>query len=121
MHLHCLIAVFICTLSHLNAVHVTNSIYSNLPRSDPVTKLDSLEILKYWNYPGEAHNVITRDGYNLTLHRIPHGKSVTATKGVVFLQHGLLCSSADFLLNLPTESLGFMLADSGYDVWMGEK
>ncbi|KAI6657912.1 Gastric triacylglycerol lipase-like [Oopsacas minuta] len=61
----------------------------------------------------------TEDGYNLTIHRIPHGRNNSvAAKGVVYLQHCLLCSSADFLLNLPSESLGFMLADQGYDVWM---
>ena len=110
-------------LSALNAVSI--SLHENMRETpnklDPVTYLKVLEILSYWGYPGEEHHVITKDGYNLTIHRIPHGKNNSAaTKGVVYLQHCLLCSSADFLLNLPTESLGFMLADVGYDVWMGE-
>jgi lysosomal acid lipase/cholesteryl ester hydrolase len=37
----------------------------------------------------------------------------------VFLQHGLLCSSADWVVLGPGKALGFMLADEGYDVWMG--
>ena len=89
-------------------------------QKDPVTDLKVLQILSYWGYPGEEHHVVTRDGYNLTIHRIPHGRSQPATKGVIFLQHGLLCSSADFILNLPSQSLGFMLADHGYDVWLGK-
>ncbi|KAI6646566.1 Gastric triacylglycerol lipase-like [Oopsacas minuta] len=89
-------------------------------KEDPETHMNVIQILSYWKYPGQEHHVITKDGYNLTIHRIPHGRNNSiATKGVVYLQHCLLCSSADFLLNLPSESLGFMLADQGYDVWMG--
>ncbi|KAG2485847.1 hypothetical protein HYH03_015430 [Edaphochlamys debaryana] len=38
---------------------------------------------------------------------------------VVFLQHGLLDSAAGFLVNGPGRSLAFLLADQGYDVWLG--
>ena len=117
--------------SNLLLVFSLNSLLTALPiqldsgalpslQKDPVTDLKVLQILSYWGYPGEEHHVVTRDGYNLTIHRIPHGRSQSATKGVVYLQHCLLCSSADFLLNLPNQSLGFILADYGYDVWMGK-
>lgn len=73
------------------------------------------EIIRREGYPSEAHVVLTEDGYLLTLHRIP-GKMNSPP---VLLQHGLLGSSADWVLSGPKKALGFILADHGYDVWIG--
>ncbi|XP_054261605.1 gastric triacylglycerol lipase-like [Macrosteles quadrilineatus] len=75
--------------------------------------------IRQHGYPVETHNIITDDGYILTYHRIPHGKQqpYNNTNGKpVLLQHGLVQSGADFVLE--PFSLGYLLADNGFDVWL---
>lgn len=64
----------------------------------------------------------TDDGYILPLYRIPQGKDEVPSgqpKPVVYLQHGLENTAADWVINLPSESAGFIFADAGFDVWIG--
>ena len=80
------------------------------------------ELIRYNGYPAEQYNVITDDGYIINIQTIPHGrqKSYSADpKPVILVQHGLLSSSSDWVSNLPNESFGFILADKGFDVWLG--
>lgn len=68
------------------------------------------------------HDVVTEDGYILEMHRIPHGlnnPNPDPQRPVVLLMHGLLCSSADWVVTGTDKGLAFILADLGYDVWMG--
>jgi len=86
---------------------------------DPTEFMDTPEIIEYYGYTSETHTVTTDDGYILTVHRIPHGKASSTVGPPAFIQHGLLCSSFDWVVNGPEQSLGFLLADAGYDVWLG--
>ncbi|KAJ8922519.1 hypothetical protein NQ315_007549 [Exocentrus adspersus] len=79
-------------------------------------------LLKKYGYPFENHGVITEDGYVLALHRIPYGRNsseTNETKPAVLIVHGIGSSSGDFVVLGPERSLPLMLADLGYDVWLG--
>lgn len=79
------------------------------------------EIAVRHGYIAESHSLITEDGYILNIHRIPCGRAGCGdgVRQPIFLQHGILASSADWVLSGPDKALGFILADLGYDVWLG--
>ncbi|KAJ6653578.1 hypothetical protein lerEdw1_009076, partial [Lerista edwardsae] len=79
------------------------------------------EIINYWGYPNEQHQILTADGYLLQADRIPYGVQSPEKKGprpVVLLVHGILAEGRCWIANLPNNSLAFFLADAGYDVWI---
>ena len=60
-----------------------------------------VQLIENRGYKAEVHHVTTEDGYIVELHRIPH-----ASGEPVLLQHGLLGSSADWLISPTNKSLG---------------
>ncbi|KAK6504312.1 cholesterol esterase, variant 2 [Arthrobotrys conoides] len=88
-----------------------------------------VEMCEIWGYEAEEHIVQTKDGYLLGLHRIPRakdepkpkrGEKGKEKKGVVYLHHGLMMNSEVWVCNLhPEKCLPFVLAEQGYDVWLG--
>lgn len=87
---------------------------------NPDSELTTPEIIVRHGYPAETHTVKTEDGYLLNIHRIPCGRHGCGDgiRQPVFLQHGILASSADFILSGPDKGIAFILADLGYDVWL---
>jgi hypothetical protein len=65
------------------------------------------QLIRKYGYPAESHTVVTGDGYLLTMHRIPHGRESAHnfTRTPVLLQHGLLGSSASWIINGPNKGL----------------
>lgn len=84
---------------------------------DPDAKLDMFEFVQARGYAIEKHFATTEDGYILGMFHMP--PSGTPNGQVVLLQHALLDCSFAFILNGVGKSLGFILADEGYDVWFG--
>ncbi|XP_064487609.1 gastric triacylglycerol lipase-like isoform X5 [Ornithodoros turicata] len=73
-------------------------------------------------YPFERHHVNTEDGYIIEMHRIPHGRRPCPDpchRTPIFLLTGLLADSTSFVMDYPEQSLGFVLPDNGYDLWLG--
>lgn len=111
------LVVFVCIASN-EAKSANTRRLRDASESD--TFLTPLEIIRKNGYPSEAHIVQSQDGYFTELHRIPHGKSGLGDKKriPILIHHGLLSSSMDWIMNGPNKSLGYRLADEGYDLWL---
>ena len=111
-HLLLVITIFI-QLANTKTIHL---------KKDPDEYSDTPTLIQSKGYQAQEHQVITDDGYILKIHRIPFGKTSnnsTKKRPVALLQHGLLDVDSTWVINFPQQSLGFILADAGYDVWLG--
>lgn len=87
------------------------------------TKFSQCDRITQHGYPCENYTLTTVDGYRLTMFRIPYSKRgnyVNSTsRPAVLMMHCLLCSSDIWILSGPNDALPYLLADEGYDVWLG--
>ncbi|KOX68109.1 Lipase 3 [Melipona quadrifasciata] len=97
------------------------------------------ELIVAHGYKSETHHIWTEDGYCLDVHRVlpkscqnsdcninennvqtNESHEVASKKKVpVLIHHGLLSSSADWVLLGPKKALAYLLCDNNYDVWLG--
>ena len=89
-----------------------------------------MDLIEIAGYRAETHHVTTGDGYILALHRSAALPSPAQTidskafripnpsKKVVLYLHGYESSSAEVVMKSKDQSLGFLLSDREYDVWM---
>ncbi|TMW52307.1 hypothetical protein DOY81_002640, partial [Sarcophaga bullata] len=73
-------------------------------------------------YPAETHRTITEDGYVITMFRIPYSHKLQNAghkRPIVLIQHGLFSCSDAWMINGPDNGIAFLLADAGFDVWLG--
>ncbi|KIY53978.1 alpha/beta-hydrolase [Fistulina hepatica ATCC 64428] len=88
---------------------------------------DFNDLCGIYGYTPEEHVVLTKDGYLLTLHRLPSKKGEQRSRPgtstgnpVVYLHHGLLMNSEIWVALTDEERcLPFVLVEKGYDVWLG--
>jgi len=81
------------------------------------------KLVKERGYPLEIHDDIeTDDGYLLTMQRIPYGRkdtNINAKRPPVLLVHGAFGSAVHYTFDSPDKGLAYILADEGFDVWLG--
>ncbi|XP_017075098.1 lipase 3 [Drosophila eugracilis] len=75
--------------------------------------LDTFQLISKYGYPADNYTVETDDGYILGVHRIARPGAIP-----VLMVHGLLDCSATWVMLGPTKSLGYLVYEQGYDVWM---
>ncbi|XP_063894050.1 lipase 3-like [Helicoverpa armigera] len=75
--------------------------------------LNVSQLIHKYGHSVEEHEVTTEDGYILTMIRI------RSEGPAVFLMHGLLASADDWVTAGPQTGIAYLLANEGYDVWMG--
>ncbi|KAH6789836.1 lipase 1 [Perilla frutescens var. frutescens] len=92
---------------------------SNLRRKLSAAGLCAV-VIEPSGFPCTEHTTRTKDGYVLGLQRVS-SPSVTVQKcgSPVLLIHGLFMGGDAWFLDSPNQSLGFILANHGYDVWVG--
>lgn len=82
--------------------------------------MDFMEYVTCYSYPVASHIVVTDDQHELTLFRLQAKNSImTSGKPVVLLWHGLLDCGDTWIANEENFAPAFVLANQGYDVWVG--
>ncbi|KAF8370715.1 hypothetical protein PRIPAC_77144 [Pristionchus pacificus] len=92
-------------------------------QSDPEESMTPAEMIQYWGYPLEKYDLITPDGYIISMLRISHPRDPGTANSLchrppILLVHGAFTHAAQWVMNPPGSSPGMILADAGFDVFM---
>lgn len=99
--------------------------------ADPDQFRDIPQLVRSRGFKVERHYILTEDGYILGVHRIINPYFKNHKTRPIILQHGIISSGRDFIVNSPGgdaeeiftnttigNNLGFELAKRGFDVWL---
>lgn len=107
-----IIDTIFCEYEHVFTTSVDNTALLELYPED--AKLNGTQLASKYGYKVEEHEVVTEDGYLITIFRLPgkgNGKPL-------MVLHGVIDSSDTWMLRGNT-SIGFDLVNAGFDVWFG--
>ncbi|XP_063623034.1 lipase 3-like [Cydia splendana] len=104
-------------LAGINVLSAVENVISRPIQETLADLKDFIEIAAENGYIAEKHEVVTEDGYILTMFRIPPGNNCTK-KVPILVMHGLL-QGAEGFLDAGPEAPGFLLAQECYDSWFG--
>uniref|UniRef100_A0A9I9DGZ3 Partial AB-hydrolase lipase domain-containing protein n=1 Tax=Cucumis melo TaxID=3656 RepID=A0A9I9DGZ3_CUCME len=95
--------------------------YSILPHALSDHKSLCSQLVLPAGYPCAEHKIQTKDGFLLGLQRVSsRNGDLEKQKGPpILLLHGLFMAGDGWFLNSARQSLGFILPDNGFDVWIG--
>ncbi|XP_018395812.1 PREDICTED: lipase 3-like [Cyphomyrmex costatus] len=134
-----LLLIFLISILASTNAGLLNNLINEIPKLNPLEQIPfipdlliptipeearftTMEFINKYGYDGETHKVTTKDGYILELHRITgqtNFNNSQVQKPVVFVMHGILCSSVCWVISRPERSIAFLLVNEGYDVWLG--
>lgn len=103
---------FKCEYERVITVNVKDEAFLETLPED--AQLNTSELASKYGYRVENHQIITQDGYLITVFHLPSRK----TGKPLLLMHGLFDSSDTWFLR-GNKSIGFALIDEGFDVWVG--
>ena len=66
----------------------------------------------------EGHEVVTEDGYILSVWNVQGNKTNADPRPPVLMVHALEVDMMEYVNNLPEVAHAFVLARQGYDVWL---
>ncbi|XP_047004161.1 lipase 3-like [Schistocerca americana] len=108
------------SLEHKEGAASDRSPHPEVLERHPDIDLETPELIQKYGYPVEEHFVTTADGYILRMYRIPSSPKATyPSKYPILVMHGLESSAADWVVMGPDKAFAYILADAGYDVWLG--
>ena len=103
----------------LVSVLLLSFITSNSLRAFKESNFDYKAYIEGFGYTLETYEVTTEDDYiNTVWHLVKNSPTSNASSKVVFFQHGLL-DTAWTWFQLKENSIPFLLANEGHDVWLG--
>ncbi|EEF50924.1 triacylglycerol lipase 2 precursor [Ricinus communis] len=119
--LFCFVVIFLVSMPHqAHASMRGSSSLSKIVLDPPAVGICASSVTIH-GYKCQEIEVTTKDGYILSLQRIPEGRAGgggNTKRQPVIIQHGVLVDGMTWLLNSPEQDLPLILADKGFDVWI---